>query len=72
MNIADEYFGELIHFIREDKITDITWNGKSLWIDHLEKGRYEENIKLSDSFVEIFATRIANLANKNFNASEPL
>ena len=72
MNIADEYFGELIDFVREDKITDITWNGKSLWIDHLERGRYEENVKLTDSFVEIFATRIANLANKNFNASEPL
>lgn len=31
-----------------------------------------EDTILSDAFVDIFATRIANLANKNFNASEPL
>lgn len=70
--INKEYFGELLPYIEDDLITDITWNGSSLWIDHLERGRYKEDLKLSDTFVTTFSTRIANLANKNFNASEPL
>lgn len=72
LTIKEEYFGELLPFIKNDMITDITWNGRSLWIDHLEKGRYKEDIVLSDLFIETFATRLANLANKNFNMSEPL
>lgn len=72
LTISNEYFGELLPFIQNEKITDITWNGRDLWIDDLEKGRYKEDIKLSQEFVEIFSTRIADLANKNFNASEPL
>lgn len=72
LNISDEYFGELLPFIQDETITDITWNGKDLWLDDLKKGRYKSSVKLSDRFVNTFSTRIANLANKNFNMSEPL
>ncbi len=72
LEISKEYFGELIPFIEDDEITDITWNGKDLWIDDLKKGRYKSDVKLSKQFVNSFATRIANLANKNFNMSSPL
>ena len=72
LSIVDEYFGELLPYIKDDEITDITWNGRELWIDHLEKGRYPESLKLSDEFIDIFSTRIADLANRNFNASQPL
>lgn len=72
LNISDEYFGELLPYIKDNLITDITWNGRNLWIDHLEKGRYMEPVVLDDLFVENFSQRIANLANKNFNMSEPL
>lgn len=70
--ISDEYYGELLPYIKDDKITDICWNGESLWLDHLDKGRYRSNMKLSEDFVKTFATRIANLANENFNMSSPL
>lgn len=72
LNINDAYFGELLPFIKDDSITDITWNGRDLWLDDLQRGRYKSKVKLSDQFVTTFATRIANLANKNFNLSEPL
>lgn len=75
MNLAikDEYFGELLPFIKDDLITDITWNGSALWLDHLEKGRYKvKGFELSDNFIDKFSTRLANLVNKNFNASQPL
>lgn len=72
LKINDEYYGDLLPYIRDDKITDITWNGSSLWIDHLERGRYREDLFLETDFINNFSTRIANLANKNFNVSEPL
>ena len=73
LTIREEYFGALLPFIKNELITDITWNGKDLWLDHLEKGRFKvANFKLDDVFIERFSMRIANLANKNFNASEPL
>ena len=72
LHIDDCYFGELIPFIEDSLITDITWNGRSLWVDHLEKGRYMVKTKLDSQFVNTFATRIGNLVNKNFNPSAPL
>lgn len=72
LQINDEYFGELLPYIKNESITDITWNGRDLWLDDLKRGRYKSQVKLSDQFINTFATRIANLANKNFNLSEPL
>lgn len=72
LRIADEYYGELLPYIKDERITDICWNGDSLWVDNLEKGRYKISTRLSDDFVKTFAARIANLANENFNMSMPL
>ena len=72
LTINEEYFGDLLPFIRDDNITDITWNGRALWIDDLTKGRYKSELILDDRFIDVFSTRIANLANRNFNISEPL
>ncbi|MCH4007220.1 MAG: CpaF/VirB11 family protein [Eubacterium sp.] len=70
--IQKEYFGALLPFIENEKITDITWNGKELWVDDLEKGRHPVSLKLEASFLDSFAARIANLANVNFNRSQPV
>lgn len=70
--IQKEYFGALLPFIENEKITDITWNGKELWVDDLEKGRHPVSLKLEKSFLDSFAARIANLANVNFNRSQPV
>ena len=72
LTIDEAYYGELLPYIRDEKITDITWNGRSLWVDHLEKGRYKVDTVLDERFVNTFATRIGNLVNRNFNISEPL
>jgi len=72
LNIKEEYYGELLPFIKDEKITDITWNGRALWLDHLEKGRYEvEGFVLTNEFIDRFSTRLANLVNRNFNESQP-
>lgn len=38
--ITKEFFGPLWEYIKDDNVTDIKWNGKTLWIDDLTKGRY--------------------------------
>ena len=72
LKISDAYFGELLPLIENEDITDINWNGKELWIDDLNKGRYLSDIQLDDRFVTSFSTRIANLANKPLNKFNPL
>ena len=37
LEIRKEYFGVQLPFIENETITDITWNGRQLWIDDLEK-----------------------------------
>ena len=34
-------YGVLYPYVMEETVTDIHWNGRQLWIDDLEKGRYK-------------------------------
>ena len=69
--INEDLFKDLYPYIIDDNITDIKWNGRDLWVDDLEKGRYRTDTKLSDSFLNIFTSRVAGYANVNFNFSSP-
>ncbi len=72
IHISDEFFEELLPYIKDTEITDINWNGTQLWIDDLRKGRYcVEGVKLSEKFVDQFSQRIANAVNASFNKSTP-
>lgn len=65
-------FGVLYPYLIEDKVTDINWNGKQLWIDDLERGRYMAAEILSVDFVERFVTLIANVTNQVINRTHPV
>lgn len=69
--LKDENYGVLLQFIKDINITDINWNGMNLWIDDINKGRYMSDVELTPEFVESFAIRISNLANKTFNKYNP-
>lgn len=71
--VADEsLFKDLWPYIEDDNVTDIKWNGSSLWITDLQKGRYlEDSLKLDDDWLKIFTSVIANSVNENFNYSKP-
>lgn len=70
--VKEEIFKELWPLIVDDNVTDIKWNGSSLWITDLNKGRYQnEEIKLSEEWLKIFTNLIANSVNENFNISKP-
>lgn len=71
--LPDEIFGPLLPFINDDNVTDINWNGEDLWIDDLTKGRYCANgVKLDETFLANFTTKIANLMSVQFNKYNPL
>lgn len=72
LNIDDKYFGPILPYIQDDNVTDINWNGRQLWLDDLNKGRYPSDEKLDDVWVKNFAQRIANLVSENFNTTSPL
>lgn len=64
-------FGPLTPYIEDDQITDINYNGRALWIDHLSKGRYCEPFD-EEEFIHQFCYKIANYVNLAFNVSSPL
>ena len=72
LEISEELFNSLWPYIQDDNVTDIKWNGSSLWITDLNKGRYlEDSINLDEEWLKIFTNIIANSVNENFNFSKP-
>lgn len=65
-------YGMFQPYLIDDDITDINFNGRTLWIDHLNKGRYKVDINISDEDIESFCYRFANYANKQFNNTYPI
>lgn len=70
--LEDKVFGKLLEFIKDDNVTDINWNGKELWLDDLNRGRYMHTLVLDDLFVEQFAVLVSNLMNQSFNQYFPV
>ena len=72
LKIEESLFKELYPLILNDDITDIKWNGRQLWMNDLKKGRYPlKEIVLTEDFLNILTTKIANSVNENFNRSKP-
>lgn len=65
-------YGILYPYIIEEHVTDINWNGRQLWVDDLEKGRYMAGEILTEEFVERFVTLLANETNRAFNKRNPV
>lgn len=65
-------YGILYPYIVEDTVTDINWNGKQLWIDDLEKGRYMAKEVLTDAFVERFLLLLSNITSVPLNRMNPV
>lgn len=65
-------FGLLQRYVDNDKITDINYNGKDLWLDHLEKGRYSIENFWSSAEIEKLCVRLSNEVNKQFNLQTPI
>ncbi len=65
-------FSVLQPFIDDEYITDINYNGRHLWIDHLRKGRYVvQNFDNHHECMQL-GYRFANYANLTFNTVSPI
>lgn len=65
-------YGILYPYLIDDKVTDVNWNGRQLWIDDLEQGRYMAAEILSEDFVERLVSLIANVTNQIINRMHPV
>lgn len=69
----EENYGPLLKFVKDGMITDINYNGKELWIDHLEKGRFKvEMAGITTDFINQLSARVANAVSINFNKNDNL
>lgn len=65
-------FDVLEPFVIDQQITDINYNGKDLWIDHLDKGRiFYEDFSTHEIFMNL-CQRFSNVVNIAFNPHNPL
>ena len=65
-------YGVLYPYIVSENVTDINWNGRQLWIDDLERGRFMAGEVLAVDFVERFASLIASVVSLPFNKRNPI
>ena len=66
-DLTPEQFGPLWKYIEDPEVTDIDFNGRTLWITNLRTGRYPANENLTDDFLTAFAHNMGNCVNKPFN-----
>lgn len=67
-----ELFSEILEEINNDKITDIEWDGRNLWITELGKGSYISKKELSLKYVENLSIRLSNIMGSSFNRFNPI
>src|SRR5690554_1502657 len=59
-------------YMSDENVTDINYNGKDLWIDHLNKGRLVVAEYLDEDAVMHACVLFSNLVNQHFNIQKPL
>lgn len=57
--------------LKDEQVTDISYNGKELYYLHNEHGRKKSEIPLSKDEAMIFVRQIANLSEKQFSYTNP-
>ncbi len=65
-------FGLLKPWIEDELVTDINYNGRQCWIDHLKKGRFALEPFYGHEFMNQFCYKMANYVNLPFNTSSPV
>lgn len=65
-------FGVIQRLIDDNQITDINYNGKQIWVDHLQKGRYPVEPFIAHDAIQALVYKIANYVNLPFNATSPV
>lgn len=68
-----DFFGKIQYLIDDIDITDINCNGHSIWLNHVQLGRYQcHDVSLSNEELEKMAYKISNVENTQFNVVSPI
>ncbi|WP_197023531.1 CpaF/VirB11 family protein [Heyndrickxia ginsengihumi] len=59
-------------YFNDDGITDISFNGTALWLQHNQNGRYLADKQPSIDEVTVLVKQIADIQGKEFNTSQPI
>lgn len=59
-------------YLEDEGITDISFNGTTLWLQHNEKGRFRASVQPSLQEVRKLAKQIADIQKKEITNSEPI
>lgn len=59
-------------FLKEDTITDISYNGTTMYVQDNKKGRYKTDKQPSDDDVMSLGKRIADEMGKEFTTNNPI
>lgn len=71
--INDEDFGPLMELVKDDKITDIDFNGTDLWITDIYNNHWKDTkLNITPNFIRRLAQGIANSQSKEFNQKNPV
>ncbi|AND85534.1 pilus assembly protein [Clostridium tyrobutyricum] len=71
--LVPAHFGLLWTYVEDDKITDIDFNGRDLWITNTDNERIKvEDHGITKEFIEKFSHYIANNVSRAFNKVENL
>ncbi|MFA7020681.1 MAG: ATPase, T2SS/T4P/T4SS family [Bacilli bacterium] len=62
----------LAPLLMEERITDISYNGRSIYYQHNDYGRQKSEVLVTTQEVHDFLRQIANLGEKQFSYSDPL
>lgn len=66
-------FSEILKVILKDKdVTDVSYNGQDVYVQHNKKGRYKFSSAVSNTTIENFVKDVANPLNEYFNVEHPI
>lgn len=70
--VKAEDFGPLMEYVKDETITDIDFNGTSLWITDIYNRHWKDTkLNISSAFIRRLAQTIANSDAKEFNQKHP-
>lgn len=66
-NLKEESFGPLLPYVLDKDITDINFNGRDVWVEHLKLGIYKAPVQLTNEFAGQFSIRVSNVVSEQIN-----
>ena len=64
---SEDLYGVLYPYVKDEKITDIDYNGKDVWVRDCNNYKRKIDVEITDAWVAQFTQRISNYVSKELN-----